>query len=135
MEKALFSAQIDRLPEILEWMRKRLQQKGLNPKAIRRLELALEEAIVNVIRHSYQGKEGKIELALEVDSEEVTVSLKDWGPPFDPLKGAPPVDSRSCLEEREEGGLGIYLMRKSVDKVVYIRENEANLLRLTKKML
>src|SRR3990167_4689175 len=72
MEKALFSAQIDRLPEILEWMRNRLQQKGLNPKAIRRLELALEEAIVNVIRHSYQGKEGKIELALEVDSEEVT---------------------------------------------------------------
>jgi len=133
MDKACFLATLSLLPDILKWVRIRLEKKGIETKIVRRLELAMEEAIVNVIHHGYGKQEGKIEIHLEWEPGLVKIHLKDWGPPFNPLKEAPKVDPNAVLEEREEGGLGIFLMQKCVDEVLYARDKNRNLLILIKR--
>lgn len=132
MDRNTFSSELQHLPKMLHWIRERLALKGCDAKLIKRLELASEEALVNVIQHAYGNQQGKIEIGLTVGPESVEIAIRDWGPPYDPLAKAPQVDLDTSLEEREAGGLGIHLMRQIMDEVVYQRENTANLLTLVK---
>ena len=134
METAVFSADIQELHRILEWVRLRLAKKGLEMAAIRRLELASEEALVNVINHGYEGRMGKIEIGLHTSSDFVQIVIRDWGPPFDPLANAPEVDPSAPLEARKKGGLGIFLIQQIMDELVYQRENDANVLIMIKRV-
>ncbi len=59
--------------------------------------------------------------------------IRDWGPPFDPLAHAPNVNLEASLEERDTGGLGIYLMRQVMDVLLYQREDDANILIMIKR--
>lgn len=131
-EKAVFSAEIQELHRILEWVRVRLAKKGIEAKAVRRIELASEEALVNVISHGYAGREGKVEIGLTWSPGHVEIVVRDWGPPFDPLANAPSVDPQASLEDREMGGLGIFLMRQFMDELIYKREKDANVLIMIK---
>lgn len=133
MEKALFPAEIQQLHRILEWMGGRLAQKGFGAAAIRRIELAAEEALVNVISHGYAGRDGKVEIGLKWDAGHVEIMVRDWGPPFDPLVNAPHVNVDASLEDRDTGGLGIYLMRQVMDEIIYRREGNANILIMVKR--
>lgn len=133
MDRATFSSQLQHLPKMLLWIRDRLLLEGCEPKLINRLELASEEALVNIIQHAYGKKQrGKIEIGLTVGKESIEIAIRDWGPPYDPLAKAPQVDLEASLEDREVGGLGIHLMQQIMDEVVYRRENAANLLTLIK---
>lgn len=118
---------------MLSWIREHLQQKGFEAQVVRRLELASEEALINVIQHAYGGKEDRIEIQLTIDHEQVQISIRDWGPPFDPTVEAPPIMPEASLEERNIGGLGIYLIQQIMDEVIYTREENANLLVLVKR--
>jgi anti-sigma regulatory factor (Ser/Thr protein kinase) len=133
MEKAVFSAEIQELHQILEWVRLRLAKAGFEKGAIRKMELASEEALVNVINHGYAGRKGKVEIGLKWTPGHVEIVVRDWGPPFDPLANAPNVDPEAPLDERGIGGLGVYLMRQVMDEVVYKRENETNVLIMVKR--
>jgi anti-sigma regulatory factor (Ser/Thr protein kinase) len=123
-----FTAQTLSLPKILEFIRERLT--SLDESSKMKFELACEEAIVNVINHAYKGTVGEIELAFEnAPNERLSVVIKDFGPPFDPLKHR--VKPQAPLEEMEEGGLGIHLILNCVDRVEYQRKEGANVLTLT----
>ncbi|MDD8027550.1 MAG: ATP-binding protein, partial [Acidobacteriota bacterium] len=83
-------------------------------RSIRRgeVQLVVEEAVVNIIRHAYPGHAGDIELRWEAGSEpgRVVLEIEDEGVPFD-LRSAPAPDLRSGIEERPIGGLGIHFIR------------------------
>ncbi len=132
MEKALFSAEIQELHRIREWVRIRLAKGGLETGAIRKMELASEEAFVNVVTHSYAGRKGKVEIGLKWGPGHVEIVIRDWGPPFDPLSNASNVNLDATLEEREIGGLGIHLMRHVMDELIYKREKDENVLTMIK---
>ena len=78
------------------------------------LSQAVDECATNIIEHGYRGLPGAIEIEIVRAGDTLTIVLRDHAPPFDPT-GAPLPDLTRPLEEREPGGLGIYLTRQMVD--------------------
>lgn len=99
------------------------------------LQLALEEAIVNVISYAYENGRANIDnqLTITSDGKSITFVLSDCGMPFDPTKAAMP-DITLGIEERGVGGLGILLVKNIMDNVTYKRFNNRNILIMEKKI-
>jgi anti-sigma regulatory factor (Ser/Thr protein kinase) len=103
-------------------------EAGLPPDVTFRLTLALDEIVSNVIRHGLRdGAEHRIEVRLEVADGMVTATVDDDGVPFDP-RDAPLPDLEASLDERQAGGLGMHLVRSTMDEISYRRENGHNVL-------
>lgn len=119
---------------MLEWVRIHLDEAGFSDIEARRIEIALEEALVNIISYAYQGEEGMIELNYHLDEEYVELVIQDQGLPFNPLKQVKKVDPLIPIEEREVGGLGILFILEIMDKVDYTRSRETNTLTLRKNL-
>ncbi len=100
-----------------------------NQKDIFDVQLAVDEALTNIIEHAYAGKKGgkiTVRCKLSQSKKEFTVKLIDSGKPFDPRTVAAP-DTEAGLEDRKVGGLGIFFMKRYVQTVKYassVKENE-----------
>jgi len=124
-------AETANLPRLLEFAGERIRTEGFDEETAVKLELAVEEILANIISYAYPGKKGAIELTVgENDMRGFVIEIGDSGIPFDPLS-VPEADTRSPLEERKIGGLGIFFMRKVVDVAYYRYENGKNILTLT----
>jgi sigma-B regulation protein RsbU (phosphoserine phosphatase) len=127
------AAELDRLPEIIDFVSRLGGEAGLEPKQILELELAVEEAVTNVIKYAYPLGGGRVTVSgLEVEPDALSVEIMDQGPPFNPLEVAAP-DLTAGLEERPVGGLGLTLLRRLMDEVRYRREANQNVLTLIKR--
>ena len=95
--------------------------------------VAIEEVFVNVANYAYGGGEGDMNLGIGFDEENraVTFCMTDKGVPFDPLKKPDP-DITLSAEEREIGGLGIFITKKTMDSITYAYENGENILTMIK---
>ncbi|HBN08615.1 MAG TPA: ATP-binding protein [Cyanobacteria bacterium UBA8530] len=124
-----FEAKIAVIDSLIEFVGDFATEQGLPPKRSLPLQLALEEAVVNICNYAYSAPNGEIEVKLEHDGNRLTVELWDEGIPFDPLATEAP-DLSASLEEREIGGLGIFLIGKMMDEVRYRREGKNNVLTL-----
>lgn len=119
--------QISLLPAFVE---EAASGTGLEPD---KLNLALEEAVANVILYAYpEGTDGEIILDLAPVKGALTFTITDSGKPFDPT-AKEDVDVNAGVEERPVGGLGIHLVRQIMDEVRYERRAGKNVLILTKK--
>lgn len=106
-------------------------QHGLSARAASRLHLAIEEHVTNIISHGYQsGRTGTITARFSLEGPVLQVEIKDDAEAFNPL-AAPEVDTTLPLEEKPVGGLGIHLIRQSVDALEYRREGNRNILVMT----
>jgi phosphoserine phosphatase RsbU/P len=106
----------------------------LTPSVLYDLNVALEEAVTNIISHGYSDhREHEILVRIRVESGAVIVELKDDAPAFNPLT-APDPDVTAPLDERTAGGLGIHLMRKLMDDIEYQRLEDGNLLIMKKNI-
>ena len=106
----------------------------LTPNVLHDLNLALEEAVTNIISHGYSDhREHEILVCIRVESGAVIAELKDDARPFNPLT-VPEADATKPLDERTAGGLGIHLMRKLMDGIEYQRLEDGNLLIMKKKL-
>lgn len=105
-----------------------------SPKSLFQVKLALEEVVTNTLSYGFNGQHGqRILLKLIQENQHVTIDLSDNGVAFDPLQQPPP-DLNASLEDREVGGLGVYLVRQMMDSVTYRRHGEWNQLRMTKTL-
>jgi anti-sigma regulatory factor (Ser/Thr protein kinase) len=97
--------------------------------------VAIEEVFVNVAHYAYVDGEGDVTLGIGFDevNRAVTFRMTDKGIPFDPLKMADP-DITQPAEEREIGGLGIFIAKKTMDAITYAYENDENILTMIKKI-
>lgn len=122
-------SEIDRLAEFMETL---AEEERLDPAAGYNLHLALEEACSNIIRYAYPGETGK-EFRLDVitDEHQIQFILTDEGIPFNPLENAPDVDITLSAEERDIGGLGIFLIKQCMSNVNYERRGHSNVLTMT----
>ena len=98
-----------------------------------RINLVIEELVLNIIDYGYDDNDHEIELNFNSDANSVTVDITDEGRAFDPLNDAPEPDINSPLEDRHVGGLGVYLARTMMDELTYRRENSRNHLTLVKR--
>ena len=132
-DHAAFQATLDALAPMLDWVHSQTEKAGFSTQESHKIELALEEAIVNVIHHAYGDKGGNLEIRCSISPQQkIEFKLKDQGPPFNPVIQAPQVELSKPLEEKKEGGLGIFLIRQYMDHIDYERADQHNILRLTK---
>lgn len=102
---------------------------GLDKAQFKRIELALEEATINIIHHAYGGQGGKLELCCASVQGGLEFSLVDEGPPFNPLE-APVLEVITDIASQKIGGMGIHMIRGLTDELRYRREEEQNVLTL-----
>ena len=110
------------------------REKQVGAKDLFALSLALEECGTNIISYGLKrDSQQTFQAGFEYTGTAITVELRDQGPEFDPTKLDPPA-APSLDEDRPPGGWGIQLVRKYMDNIVYRREGEENVLRLTRKL-
>jgi anti-sigma regulatory factor (Ser/Thr protein kinase) len=110
------------------------KELSLTPELIFNLNLVLEEAVSNVILYAYgEEKHKEISLMAKISDGNLVFVLTDSGKEFDPTK-VPDADITLSAEEREIGGLGIYLIRQIMNKVEYQRIDKRNVLTMRKQL-
>jgi anti-sigma regulatory factor (Ser/Thr protein kinase) len=130
----LVANQIEELPRVEAFLEEAGEAWELSAPLIYSLNLALEEALANIISYGYDDQDHhEIEIALVKDKATLTVTITDDGHEYDPTLKIDP-DISLPAEERQIGGLGIFLIKKIMDKVEYQRKENRNHLILTKKI-
>ena len=134
-KKALeLKADMDELPRMKDFVVDAAGQAGLSTKATKRLRLAVEEAVTNVIQYAYQGITARsLFISTNTTGNALQVTVTDQGIPFDPTT-APVADISIPADKRPEGGLGILLIRQMSDGVAYRREKGRNILTIRKNL-
>ena len=135
MTNKTFKAKTEALSDILGFVDEMLEKYECPMKIQTALCVAIEEVFVNVARYAYENGDGDVTLGIgfDEDSRTITFRMTDKGVPFDPLKKPDP-DITLSAEEREIGGLGIFITKKTMDSVEYAYENGENRLTMTKKI-
>ena len=135
MTKQTFPAKIEALSDVLGFVDRMLEQYECPMKTQTAICVAIEEVFVNVAHYAYGDGEGDMTLSIGFDTEsrEINFRMTDKGTPFDPLKKPDP-DITLSAEEREIGGLGIFITKKTMDTVAYAYENGENILTMIKKI-
>lgn len=132
-EQLRVPAHIDYLAELREFISSIGKKFRLPESMVKSFKLAIDEAATNIIRHAYRdvGEDGVITLRVIVRKESVTVCMIDQGKRFDPRNVKEP-DLNRYVKIGKKGGLGIFIIRKLMDKIEYRTTSEGNELRLTK---
>jgi len=133
MIRKVFPASISELEAADAFVDEELEKNDVPMKASIQLKVALEEIFVNVAHYAYPNGDGDVTLELDITDGIVTLSFIDSGMPFDPL-AKPDPDITLSAEERNIGGLGIFMVKKTMDDVTYRFENNQNILTLVKKI-
>ena len=130
-----FPAKTEALTDVLGFVDRMLESYSCPMKIQTAVCVAIEEVFVNVAHYAYGGGDGDIAFAIGFDenSRIVTFRMTDKGAPFNPLNKPDP-DITLSAEDREIGGLGIFITKKTMDTVAYTYENCENTLIMTKKI-
>jgi anti-sigma regulatory factor (Ser/Thr protein kinase) len=111
------------LEEMFAFLEEQLGPYEIDTRTSFCLNLAAEEVFTNMVRHNTVGESEEVVLEIDVEPERITMRLIDTDvEPWDPAE-APNVDPDQPLDERKPGGLGIHLVKSSVDRLVYEYEN------------
>lgn len=122
------------IPRLAEFCHSFCAPLAPTAKDLHALQLALEEAVINVINHGYSdGKPHTFTVEFAAAGRLVTVIVTDDAPAYDPLARAE-VDTSLSLEERPIGGLGVHLVKKLMDSARYERRDDRNILTLVRTL-
>ena len=135
MTNKTFPAKTDALTDVLAFVEQELERCECPMKMQMAICVAIEEVFVNVAHYAYGEGEGDVSLRITFDEEtrNITFQMSDKGVAFDPLKKPDP-DITLSAEDREVGGLGIFITKKTMDLVTYAYENGENILTMIKKI-
>ena len=107
---------------------------ALSSEAVWPVQVALDEVLANIVGHAYEGRgDGVIDLTFVLDAGTLTVTIADDGPAIDPL-ALPEPDTTTPLDDRQPGGLGIYLVKQLMRRVEYCRQGGRNCLVLVHRL-
>ncbi len=128
------SNDIEELNKLEPFLNGIFERENLDMSMLPQIDLALEEAVTNIIMYAYpEGEKGTAELNVEVADGQISATLIDSGTPFNPLQQQE-ANLDVSLEERKIGGLGIHLIKEIMDEVDYAYEEGRNLLRMKKRL-
>ncbi len=132
-EELEIEARRENLDQVLDFIGAHLERRGCPMKVQTQLNIAVEEIFVNIASYAYGGEPGRAVIRLREihDPEGVSITFIDEGVPFDPL-AKPDPDVTLATDERKIGGLGIYIVKKSMNEVKYEYKDKCNMLTLTK---
>lgn len=130
MESLSVPGTLDSLDEIASFIKQATEAAGLDKKATYQLRLAVDEIATNIIVHGYEetGLTGDLHLSFKINEKTLTIEIVDAATPYNPYDHILPnqEDLKQPLEQRQIGGLGIYLVLQGVDNFVYERVDNQN---------
>jgi len=125
---------IETIPQLNEFIDLLAEDAGLDMSLTMSLNLAIEEAVVNVMNYAYPlGTAGDVHIEATADQDWLTFVISDKGAPFDPT-AKEAADTTLSVEERPIGGLGIFLVRELMDTIHYERTQGTNILTVRKRL-
>jgi serine/threonine-protein kinase RsbW len=134
-ETFIVSNQLEEIPLLAEKISAFGLAQTIDPKVIFQVNLVVDELLTNVISYGYPHNEThQIEITLELQDQQLMVTIVDDGAPFNPILEAPQVQLDASVEERKVGGLGLYFAHSMMDALEYHREDGRNRLQLTKQL-
>lgn len=133
MNELTLEATIENIERVTDFVNEQLETIDCPMKVQMQIDIAIDELFSNIARYAYRPETGPATVRVEVCEAppSVIITFIDHGIPYDPLKKKDP-DTSLSLDEREIGGLGIYLVKKSMDDVTYEYKDGRNILRITK---
>ncbi len=134
-DELTLDATVENLDTVLSFIDERLEQCGCDPKVQMQIDVSVEELFVNIAHYAYAPESGSATIRFEhlQDPNRAVITLIDSGKAYDPL-AKPDPDLSLSAEERPIGGLGIYMVKKSVDSIHYERRGEQNVLTFVKNL-
>ena len=133
MKELTTTATIENIQTVTDFVNEQLEALDCPMKAMMQIDIAIDELFSNIARYAYNPETGDATVRVEVveDPMAVVITFIDKGIPYDPLKKADPNTALSA-EEREIGGLGIFMVKKAMDDLTYEYRNGQNTLILKK---
>lgn len=120
--------ELDAVTQLMDYVTWAAAAAGIDDHAMYKLNLAVDEIATNIVTYSYlqAGRQGQLTIEADANDERLWISLTDEGAPFDPRLAPPPPDLDLPLEERNDGGLGIFLAMWGVDDFEYESRGSTN---------
>ena len=135
MKNLIVEAKTDNLDEVTAFIDTELEEHDCSMKDQMRIDVAVEELFVNIAHYAYEPETGMAEIRIDFknDPAAVVITFIDSGVPYDPLAKEDP-DVSLSLEERKIGGLGIFMVKKSMDDMKYEYKDGKNVLTIVKNL-
>ena len=131
MKELSIEAKTENLNEVLAFIASELEAAGFPIKLQTQISIAAEEIFVNIAHYAYNPEVGGVVIRISIDGN-VTIEFEDRGKPYNPLEKANP-NINVPLEEREIGGLGVFMVKQIMDNVKYKYKDGKNILTIEKK--
>ena len=135
MAELTLQASLEKLDEVLAFVEENLEKNDCPMKVLMQVQIAVEEIFVNIAHYAYGSEQGTATIRAEVggDPLQVIITFIDQGVTYDPLQKEDP-DVTLSAEDRQIGGLGIFMVKKSMDDVKYEYADGKNILTISKKI-
>ena len=135
MSEFKVNAKVEELDNVNDFIDEKLSGLDVDSKIKTQIAIAVEEIFVNISNYSYEKSDGDVIIDVEVNEEtlDLEISFIDEGIKFDPLNAENP-DTTLTVDERNIGGLGIFMVKKLVDEVSYRYQDNKNILTLKKSL-
>ena len=133
--KIEIKALTENLQDVLSFVDGHLEEMGTSVKAQMQIDVAVEELFVNIANYAYAPNTGFAVISVQKDKgkNQISITFADRGKPYNPLEKPDP-DVTLSAEEREIGGLGIFIIKKSMDDICYEYRDGKNILTITKNL-
>lgn len=134
MKEIRLPARVENIDTVTDFVNEQLEELGCPVKVQIQIAVAIDELFGNIARYAYDGEEGEAVVRVEGgdNNDSVTITFIDSGKPFDPLKRDDP-DVTLSASERNIGGLGIFVVKRTMDSIDYKFEDNKNVLSIHKK--
>ena len=135
MKELTIAATVENIGTVTDFVNEQLEALDCPMKAQMQIDIAIDELFGNIAHYAYNPEVGSATVRVEVtkDPLAVIITFIDKGVPYDPLAKADP-DTTLSAEERDIGGLGIYMVKKSMDDITYEYKDGQNILKIKKKL-
>ncbi len=135
MKEMTMEASVENIARVTAFVDEQLEQLNCPMRAQMQIDIAIDELFGNIAQYAYQPGKGPATVRVEVINEPlaVVITFMDHGVPYDPLKRADP-DTTLPIEKREAGGLGVYMVKKTMDEVSYEYQDGKNILKIRKNL-
>ncbi len=135
MKEMTIDAAVENIPAVTAFVEEQLEQYNCPMKAQMQIDIAIDELFSNIAQYAYTPNTGKATVRVEVTENPMAVIITfiDNGIPYDPLAKADP-DVTLTADKREIGGLGIFMVKKSMDEITYEYKDGQNILKIKKNI-
>lgn len=135
MNELTLEATLENLDQVQNFVESKLDDAGCSMKVKMQISIAVEEIYVNIAHYAYNPGIGNATIKCTVDGDplQVVIQFMDSGVPFNPL-AKEDADITLSADERDIGGLGIYMVKKSMDEITYEYKDGKNILKIKKNM-